>query len=106
MLEKGNATSNPTLLNIELMDSTTCLDVDVPGGDRLEVFIGWYILSHHRVGAKSLGRPSGKANHPMKPEQFGLAMWLRSDVPGRWADRKTVGIEYGLAWWWSRRARK
>ena len=27
MLEKGNSTSNPTLLNIELMDSTTCLDV-------------------------------------------------------------------------------
>ena len=67
MLEKGNPTGNPTLLNIELMDSTTCLDVDVPGGDSLKVFIRWYLLRHHRVGAKSLGRPSSKANHPVEP---------------------------------------
>ena len=65
VLEKGNTTSNPTLLNIELMDSATCLNIDVPGGDRLKVFIGWDILSHHRVGAKGFGSPSSKTDHPM-----------------------------------------
>ena len=40
VLEKGNTTGDPTLLNVELMDSATCLNVDILGGDRLKVFIG------------------------------------------------------------------
>ena len=67
MLEKGYSTSNPTLLNVELMYSTTCLDVDVPGRDSLKVFVRWYLLRHHRVGTKCLSRPGRKADHPMKP---------------------------------------
>ena len=67
MLEKGNTTSNPTLLNVELMYSTTCLDVDVPGRDSLKVFIRWYLLRHHGVGTKCLRRPGRKADHPVKP---------------------------------------
>ena len=50
VLEKGDTTSDPTLKNIELMNGTTCLNIDVPCGDSLEVFVSWDILSHHRVG--------------------------------------------------------
>ena len=67
MLKKGYSTSNPTLLNVELMYSTTCLDVDVPGRDSLKVFVRWYLLRHHRVSTKCLSRPGRKADHPMKP---------------------------------------
>ena len=62
MLEKGYSTSNPKLLNVELMDSTTCLDVDIPGRDSLKVFVRWYLLRHHRVqSSRPQGRPSNEA---------------------------------------------
>ena len=82
-MEKGNTTSDPTLENVELMNSTTRLNVNVPGGDGLKVFVGWNILRHRRMSAESFGSPSGQANHPMKPKKFRLAMRLRSYVP-RW----------------------
>ena len=77
VLEKGDTTSNPTLKNVELMNSTTHLNVNVPGGDSLEVLMRWDILSHHRVGAESFSSPSGQADHPMEPKKFRLAMRLR-----------------------------
>ena len=52
---------------VELVDSATCLDINVPGRDGLKVLVGWYLLRHHRVGAKCLSGPGRKANHPVKP---------------------------------------
>ena len=92
--------------DVELMDGTTHLNVNVAGRKGLEVFVGWDCLRHDRVGAKSLSGPGCQANHPLEPKKFGLAVRLRSYIP-RWrADRNVIGIEYGLARGRSRRGGK
>ena len=65
LLKERNSASHPTLLNVELVDSAACLDIDVPGRDGLKMLIRWHFLSHHWVSAKGFSCPCRKANHPM-----------------------------------------